>query len=86
MARKLYVMQTTRHDSVPGAQCSYSYMLHEMSPAEFKQAEAEAAPHVRFAVWQWQSAHRWVREDGLHSTGLWVDGERVRYAPADPGA
>lgn len=30
-------------------------------------------------------ARRWVKQGLIHETGLWVDGDRVRYAPADPG-
>jgi hypothetical protein len=35
---------------------------------------------------QWQRAHAWVRSGRQHQTGLWWDGERMRYAESDPSA
>lgn len=31
-------------------------------------------------------AHRWVRDGKEHETGLWLDGNVVRYAEAEEGA
>jgi hypothetical protein len=34
----------------------------------------------------WSRAHDWVRAGRPHQTGLWWDGERMRYAESDPTA
>jgi hypothetical protein len=42
----------------------------------------EAALAGDLKLTHWTRAHEWVKAGGLHETGLYVDGGRVRYAEA----
>jgi hypothetical protein len=58
--------------------------LHEMTEGEWLKAmEAnlgeDTTSYRRVSA---AEAHRWVRQGGLHTTPLWVDGWRVCYAAA----
>ena len=59
-------------------------MLCEMKSRDAKLAIAgkhdQARYGVRFEKCSPQEAHRWVLNDGLHSTPLWVDQGRIRRA------
>ena len=54
-------------------------MLHELDRKGLKLAK-RAYPHCDFEVVSGLRAHRWVREDFPHSTPLWIDRGRIRYA------
>lgn len=48
-----------------------------------EEAQVKAAGyHVRRVTKEY--AHKWVRQDGHHETGLYVDEGKVKYAKADP--
>jgi hypothetical protein len=61
-----------------------SQMLVEMTPRTARLAvdgKHDQARHgVTFRICDAAYAHRWVKNDGLHSTALWVDNGRVRRA------
>lgn len=70
-----YVMHHLRNGNM-----SHS-TLHEMSAAEFKQASTNARPCDRYEQVPAERAHKFVRNDGTHTTGLWVDFDgRIRKA------
>jgi hypothetical protein len=54
-------------------------MLHELDKKGLKLAK-RAYPHHHFEVVSGIFAHRWVRDGGHHSTPLYVDQGRIRYA------
>lgn len=47
-------------------------------------SQGGAEPYFYYEQASRQQAHAWVKAGNNHETGLWVDGTRVRYAPADP--
>lgn len=47
-------------------------------------AQGGAEPPFTYRPASREEAHRWVRQGNTHETGLWLDGGRIRYAPADP--
>jgi hypothetical protein len=56
----------------------YRVELHELTPAEFARLPQTEERYSRKVPAQ--EAHKWVREGGFHTTPLWLDGGRVRYA------
>lgn len=63
---------------------SPTQMLYEM-PAKAALAAIDgrhdqACHGVYFVPVTAREAHRWVKDDGLHATTLWVDGGKVRKA------
>jgi hypothetical protein len=54
-------------------------MLHEMDKGELRLAKVMYPLHS-FRVVSGVEAHRWVRGGGNHTTPLWVDRGRIRYA------
>ncbi|AXQ68541.1 hypothetical protein HOU00_gp134 [Caulobacter phage CcrPW] len=66
----------------------YSRHIFEMTAKELREAQASedsAGKGWRYDRIDPETARREIREYGtVHSTGLWHDGERWRYAKADP--
>lgn len=67
----MYVIQTHPTDS--------RQVLHELDRKGLKLAK-RAYPHAHFEVISGFRAHHWVRNGWPHSTPLWVDNGRIRYA------
>jgi hypothetical protein len=81
-AFEIYSYQDTYNDGV--TRTSYGYTLHEMTDRELREAQASAPAHVRYERVDAARAHRFVRNDGVHTTGLWIDCDgRMRYARAE---
>ena len=60
-------------------------VLVELTRAETKALGPDAADdrwYYRYC--SAQAAHRWVRNDGVHETGLWLDAGRIRKAESAP--
>lgn len=71
-----------------GVLIGYSRHIFEMTAKELREAQAgedDKAKGWRYDRISPEDARREIREYGtVHSTGLWHDGERWRYAKADP--
>jgi hypothetical protein len=67
----MYVLQSHVHWS--------SQQLHELDKKGLKFAKL-AYPNHAFTVVSGRFAHRWVRDGGHHSTPLYLDQGRIRYA------
>jgi hypothetical protein len=61
---------------------AYTTTLVEIASPKEEQALRAAGYALRRVTKQ--EAHRYVRNDGHHETGLYVDDGKVRYAKADP--
>jgi hypothetical protein len=62
-----------------------SGMLHEFTRAEWAEIQARQGPMLdHYDRVGGQEAHDWVRRDRPHSTGLYIDDGRIRYAASDP--
>ena len=75
MERRRYVRCGRDHDIA-----EYACTLREMSERELRDAIAAAPENVTYERVPAYVAHRHVRGDGIHSTGLWIDNGRIRYA------
>jgi hypothetical protein len=67
----MYVVQSSLNHSCP--------TLHELDKKTLRLAK-HAYPHHEFRVVSGAEAHRWVRDGGHHSTPLYLDQGRIRYA------
>lgn len=67
-----YAMRETAHTTT---------LVELASPKEERELQAKGY-YVRRVTKEY--AHKWVREDGHHETGLYVDDGKVKYARADP--
>ena len=56
-----------------------STMVHELDKKGLVLAK-RAYPNHEFRVISGIEAHRWVREGGLHTTPLYINNGRIRYA------
>jgi hypothetical protein len=54
-------------------------ILHELDKKALGYAK-KAYPDHRFTVISGLAAHHWVRDGGHHSTPLYIDNGRIRYA------
>lgn len=81
----MYVMRTHGYDGPLG----YNVTRHifEMTAKELREHlanEEDKAKNIRYRRITPADARYYIREqDVIHSTGLWHDGERWRYARAD---
>lgn len=82
--RHCYAIQTRRY--VHKGEVVYSSQtLHEFTRREWRDIEALQGPVLDRYRQVWASeAHKWVKTGGHHSTGLWTDDGRIRYAESDP--
>jgi len=62
---------------------AHTTTLVELASAKEEQHLQAAGYYVRRVTRDY--AHRWVKQDGHHETGLYVDEGKVKYAKADPG-
>ena len=68
----MYVIQYYEDLSTPGT-------LHELDKKTLKLAQ-RAYPNHKFEVVTGRCAHRWVKRGWHHSTPLYIDNGRIRYA------
>jgi len=61
---------------------AHTTTLVEIASVKEEQKLQAAGYHVRRVTREY--AHRWVKGDGHHETGLYVDEGKVKYARADP--
>lgn len=54
--------------------------LHEMTAKEFADASAKDTDDYWHEKIHFTRAHKWVKEGGHHSTPLFTDEGRIRYA------
>lgn len=81
--RHCYAVQTRRY--VYKEEVVYSSQtLHEFTRREWRDIEALQGPVLdRYRQVGGHEAHRWVKSGAQHSTGLWTDDGRIRYAESE---
>ena len=57
--------------------------LHHMTASELRDAKADESETVYFEEIHFTRAHSFVRCGGHHTTGLWIDNGRIRYAKGE---
>lgn len=62
---------------------AHSTMLIEIKSRKEEDELRAAGYHIRRVTAQ--EAHRMVKADCIHETGLYVEDGKVKHAPADPG-
>jgi hypothetical protein len=75
----MYVIKTITRELPDKRYVSHDH-LWEMTAKELREAEAENKPGVEYNVIPAYLAHRYVKQGMNHSTPLWVDNGKVRYA------
>lgn len=67
-----YVLEIIPYKDIAGHQ-HYDGRLHEYTKAELKALRANPSTTSRYETISAARAHRYVREDIIHTTPLWID-------------